>query len=52
MLEQNLRHPSFRAKKFDESQDRWRARVNKDWRFYFKISDETYFITELMPHPK
>lgn len=52
MLEQNLRHPSLRAKKYDEAQDRWQARVNKDWRFYFKIVDDTYFITELMPHPK
>jgi len=32
-LEQNLRHPSLRAKKYDESQDLWQARVNKDWRF-------------------
>lgn len=29
LLEQNLRHPSLRAKKYDESNDRWQARVNK-----------------------
>ena len=52
MLEQNLRHPSLRAKKYDEAQDRWQARVTKGWRFYFKITDDTYFITELIPHPK
>ncbi|MGA2185315.1 MAG: hypothetical protein ABSH47_20030 [Bryobacteraceae bacterium] len=40
-LEQNLRHPSLRAKKYDESLDLWQARVNADWRFYFFI-----------PHPK
>jgi plasmid maintenance system killer protein len=52
MLEQNLRHPSLRAKKYDEASDRWQARVNRGWRFYFKIEDDTYFITELIPHPK
>ena len=36
-LEQNLRHPSLRAKKYDEGKDIWQARVNKDWRFYFQI---------------
>ena len=52
MLEQNLRHPSLRAKKYDEANNRWQARVNRGWRFYFKIDDDTYFITELIPHPK
>lgn len=33
-LEQDLRHPSLRAKKYEESQDLWQARVNRDWRFY------------------
>ena len=31
-LEHDLRHPSLQAKKYDESNDIWRARVNKDWR--------------------
>jgi mRNA-degrading endonuclease RelE of RelBE toxin-antitoxin system len=52
LLEQNLRHPSLRAKKYDEAADRWQARVSKNWRFYFKIIDDTYLITELIPHPK
>ena len=52
MLEQNLRHPSLRTKKYDESNERWQARVNRGWRFYFKIEDDTYFITELIPHAK
>jgi plasmid maintenance system killer protein len=34
-LLQNLHHPSLRAKKYDESKDRWQARVNDDWRFLF-----------------
>jgi plasmid maintenance system killer protein len=51
-LEQNLRHPSLRAKKYDESQGLWQARVNKDWRFYFLIRDDVYFIVDIIPHPK
>jgi mRNA-degrading endonuclease RelE of RelBE toxin-antitoxin system len=51
-LEQNLRHPSLRAKKYDESQDLWQARVNKDWRFYFLIRDDIYYIVNIIPHPK
>jgi len=35
LLERNLRHPSLRAKKYDESINLWQARVNRDWRFYF-----------------
>lgn len=51
-LERNLRHPSLRAKKYDESQDLWQARVNKDWRFYFLILDGVYYIVNIIPHPK
>jgi mRNA interferase RelE/StbE len=51
-LEDNLHHPSLRAKKYDESQDLWQARVTKDWRFYFTIQDATYFIVKIIPHPK
>lgn len=51
-LQQNLHHPSLRAKKYDEAKDRWQARVNKDWRFYFTIVNDTYRILKLIPHPK
>ncbi len=51
-LQQNLHHPSLRAKKYDEANDRWQARVNKGWRFYFTIVDDTYHILMLIPHPK
>jgi plasmid maintenance system killer protein len=51
-LKQNLHHPSLRVKKYDEATDRWQGRVNKDWRFYFKIEGDTYFTVELIPHPK
>jgi mRNA-degrading endonuclease RelE of RelBE toxin-antitoxin system len=52
LLERDLRHPSLRAKKYDEALDRWQARVNKDWRFYFNIVSDTYVIRDIIPHPK
>ena len=52
LLAANLLHPSLHAKKFDESEDTWQARVNKDWRFYFKIESDTYIIVRIVPHPK
>jgi mRNA-degrading endonuclease RelE of RelBE toxin-antitoxin system len=52
LLEQDLRHPSLRAKKYDESLDVWQARVNKGWRFYFLIQDGVYYIVDVIPHPK
>ena len=48
----NLQHPSLHAKKYDESKDLWQARVNRDWRFYFTIVDDTYRIEDVIPHPK
>jgi len=34
LLLQDLRHPSLRAKKYDEARDLWQARVNRGWHFY------------------
>ncbi len=51
-LEQNLHHPSLRAKKYDEARDIWQARVNDKWRFYFKIADGAYHIIKVRRHPK
>ena len=51
-LVQNLQHPSLRAKKYDEANHRWQARVSRDWRFYFIIEDDTYVILDIVPHPK
>jgi mRNA-degrading endonuclease RelE of RelBE toxin-antitoxin system len=51
-LSHNLHHPSLRAKKYDEAGDRWQARVNDNWRFYFRIAGDTYRILKLIPHPK
>jgi mRNA interferase RelE/StbE len=51
-LQADLRHPSLKAKKYDEKNDIWQARVTKDWRFYFKIVGDTYIISDIIPHPK
>jgi mRNA interferase RelE/StbE len=51
-LVNNLHHPSLRTKKFDTADDLWQARVNRDWRFYFTITDDTYLIEKIIPHPK
>jgi len=52
LLLQNLRHPSLRAKKYDEGRDRWQARVTLDWRFYFLIEDDVYILQDITRHPK
>lgn len=52
LLLQNLRHPSLRAKKYDEHRNRWQARVTRDWRFYFFVEDDTYILLDITPHPK
>ena len=52
LLVENLRHPSLRAKKYDQSHDVWQARVTRDWRFYFMIEGDTYIIRDIIPHPK
>ena len=51
-LEQNLNHPSLHAKKYNEREDKWQARVNRSWRFYFRIVGDTYIITDIISHPK
>ena len=48
----NIRHPSLHAKKYDEAEGVWQARVNRDWRFYFSIKDDLYYLHDIMPHPK
>ncbi|MEO8027771.1 MAG: hypothetical protein ABI823_14910 [Bryobacteraceae bacterium] len=51
-LSLNLGHPSLHAKKYDEHRDVWQARVNRNWRFYFRINGDTYFVDDVIPHPK
>ena len=52
LLLQNLRHPSLRAKKYDEARDIWQARVTRGWRFCFKIARDTYYLIDIIAHPK
>jgi hypothetical protein len=52
LLLSNLRHPSLRAKKYDETRDIWQARVTAGWRLYFQIVGETYYLLDVIPHPK
>jgi mRNA interferase RelE/StbE len=51
-LMDNLRHQSLRAKKYDAAREIWQARVTKDWRFYFMIQGDTYFLIDIIAHPK
>ena len=51
-LLRDLRHPSLRAKKYDEKRDLWQARVNDDWRFYFTIKGDAYVLSSIRSHPK
>lgn len=48
----NIRHPSLHTKKYDESRDIWQARVDGSWRLYFQIKTDTYFLINVMNHPK
>ena len=52
LLAENLSHPSLRAKKYDQANDIWQARINRDWRFYFQVQRDTYTIVSIIPHPK
>jgi hypothetical protein len=51
-LVQDLRHPSLRAKKYDEANAIRQARVNGGWRLYFKIEGEPYILLDIMRYPK
>lgn len=48
----DLRHPSLRAKKYDEARGIWQARVNRARRFYFLIDGDVYILLDIMSHPK
>jgi plasmid maintenance system killer protein len=51
-LLRDLRHPSLRAKKYDEKRKLWQARVNDDWRFFFTIEGDLYVLRAITPHPR
>jgi hypothetical protein len=48
----NLRHPSLRAKKYDEATGVWQARITRGWLFYFLIVGDVYYIVYIRNHPK
>ena len=49
-LLQDIRHPSLRAKKYDEGACIWHARVTKNVRFYFRITEDTYELLNIRKH--
>ncbi|OGG58782.1 hypothetical protein A3C86_03370 [Candidatus Kaiserbacteria bacterium RIFCSPHIGHO2_02_FULL_49_16] len=46
----DIRHPSLRAKKYDETRGIWQARVTDNVRFYFQIVDDRYRILDIEKH--
>lgn len=51
-LLRDIRHPSLHAKKYDETREIWQARVDNNFRFYFQIKGDKYFILNIIKHPK
>lgn len=49
-LLKNLRHPSLRAKKYDEARNIWQVRVTDNYRAYFEIKDDCYIFHEIGSH--
>ena len=52
LLVGDIRHPSLRAKKFDEAEDIWQARVTGKIRFYFRIEGDVYILLNIKKHAK
>ena len=50
LLARDIRNPSLRAKKYDETYDIWQARVNNNIRFYFLIESNTYLLLNIEKH--
>ncbi|OGG76640.1 hypothetical protein A3B35_00140 [Candidatus Kaiserbacteria bacterium RIFCSPLOWO2_01_FULL_54_24] len=46
----DIRHPSLRAKKYDEARGIWQARVTNNVRFYFSIKDDCYILLDIEKH--
>ena len=49
-LRKDIRHPSLRAKKYDEAHGIWQARVTNNVRFYFLINGKTYLLLDIERH--
>ena len=50
LLVENIRHPSLRAKKYDETKDIWQAWMDRKYRLYFTIVGDTYMLISLKRH--
>lgn len=49
-LLKDIRHPSLRAKKYDEARGIWQARVTNNVRFYFLIKGDWYVVLDIEKH--
>lgn len=49
-LTTNLQHPSLHAKKYNESENIWQARIDDRYRFYFRIENNAYVIISIKTH--
>ncbi|HEY4496518.1 MAG TPA: hypothetical protein VJC04_04185 [Candidatus Paceibacterota bacterium] len=49
-LVENFRHPSLRAKKYDEATDVWQIRITKNIRMFFRIEGDTYQLLNIRKH--
>jgi len=49
-LLRDIRYPSLRAKKFDEADNVWQARVDDHYRFYFQINDNCSSLLRIEGH--
>ena len=50
-LAQDLHYPSLHAKKYDETEGVWQARLSRDWRVYFFIESNAYVLLSIRKHP-
>lgn len=51
-FEKNPHYPSLHAKKYDERNEIWQARVTQAWRFYFVKGPDMITLLDIMDHPK
>ncbi len=49
-LVHDIRHPSLRAKKYDEARDVWQMRIDRSIRCYFAIRGDEYVFLEIRKH--
>lgn len=50
LLVENIRHPSLHAKKYNETDGIWQARIDRRYRLYFKIDGDTYILVNIKRH--